>query len=502
MNKPLLSFSKEEADTWTVDDAMKGISIIGGTGSGKTSASGEAIALKYLEEGWGGIVLCAKNDEAGLWDDYCKETNRSDDLIIFGNNTKHGGSSPHNKGQTMVFNPIDYELKRIGEGAGDTQNLTNIFMNVYRMGNRIAGEGENHEERFWDSALKRCLNRAIELLKLAGEDLKYNNLTKILSTAHNVNEKLVLDTILSLKEEKEADKLKQQDYFCLKCLVKAYFNIFKTDNPPSEQTNAFQLANDYFVHAFNNMGSRTKAIITESFMGIAEPFLSGLLNKHFAGTTNIFPEWTYEHNKIIVLNFPIKEFLDAGIIAQSVFKLMFQQAIERRKVKEDSTPVFLWCDEAQYFLNPQDQLFLTTARSSRTSTVFLSQSISNYLAVMSGKESKARVDSLMGNLSTKIFHANSDAVTNEYASRLIGQDKENKITAASQNDPLFNIMNSKTETIALDYVPQVKPKEFTTLLSGGANNDYKVQAIITVSGRKWANNKNFIRVSFKQAFKS
>ena len=39
----------------------------------------------------------------------------------------------------------------------------------------------------------------------------------------------------------------------------------------------------------------------------------------------------------------------------------------------------------------------------------------------SGHDTKAKVDSLLGNLSTKIFHANADAETNEYASRLIGQ---------------------------------------------------------------------------------
>ena len=44
--KVLLKFSDDPKDWWTVDDAMKGTSILGGTGSGKTSASGKALAIK------------------------------------------------------------------------------------------------------------------------------------------------------------------------------------------------------------------------------------------------------------------------------------------------------------------------------------------------------------------------------------------------------------------------------------------------------------------------
>jgi hypothetical protein len=47
----------------------------------------------------------------------------------------------------------------------------------------------------------------------------------------------------------------------------------------------------------------------------------------------------------------------------------------------------------------------------------------------------------MGNLATKIFHANSDAVTNEYASRLFGsslKQLENSSTQAPRNEELFH----------------------------------------------------------------
>jgi hypothetical protein len=509
LNKIIAEFPKGSKDVWTVDDAMKGVSILGGTGSGKTSASGRALALKYLEEGWGGLVLCAKTDEAELWKKYCKEKGRTDDLIVFEKGAVHKEGAFAE--EPMVFNPIDYELQRAGEGSGETQNITNIFMNIYRMGNRVAGEGEGggKEERFWDMALKRCLNRVVELLKLADKPLSFKNMVQVLSSCANVNSEIFAQEIASERNVESQD----DENFCLKCLIDAYQKVqrkFGDDEVDAVETeSAFEMVYRYFTSDFNALGDKTRSTVTESFMGLAEPFLAGLLSKHFAGKTNIFPEWSFdddprkgrpESKKIFILNFSVKEFLDMGIIAQSVFKLMFQQAVERRDVEKHPVPVFLWADEVQLFVNPYDQIFLTTARSKRVATVFLTQNISNYLAVMgAGAEAKAKVDSLLGNLSTKIFHANMDAETNEYASRLIGNAL---LPAGSKNvqKSKFSISESRSEGESMVIQPQIYPREFTILKSGGKDNEFQVEAIMVVSGRVWQDGSNFKALSFKQSF--
>ena len=63
-------------DDFTIRQACEGISIMGGIGSGKTSGSGAQFARAYLRAGFGGLVLCAKNDEAELWREYAKATGR------------------------------------------------------------------------------------------------------------------------------------------------------------------------------------------------------------------------------------------------------------------------------------------------------------------------------------------------------------------------------------------------------------------------------------------
>lgn len=478
---------------WKVDDAMKGVAIFGGTGSGKTSGSGKTIALKYLAEGWGGLILCVKTDEAQLWEKYCEEAGREKDVIVFRNGATRKKDEA-SEDELWIFNPIDYEEKRPRtdeEGVAEAQNITNIFMNIYRMGNRISGGGENKEERFWDVALKRCINRVVELLMLADQPLSIANMREILTSCVNLEEKEGLSPEVIYKGALAEIKSGRHDFlyddnFCFQCLLEAEQNV-----PPNDlaKSQSLSLVKSYFLHEFSSMGERVRSTITESFMGLAEPFLSGLMFRHFSGETNLFPELTYTEQKIIILDFSIKEYLDVGIIAQSIYKMMFQQAVERRDIEKYPIPVFLWVDEAQMFVNPYDQIFLTTARSKLVATVFLTQNIPNYLVVMgAGTEAKPKVDSLLGNLSTKIFHANMDAETNEYASRLIGQAIFGM--ASESKSQSIGHLGSQTVGVSMQLRPQVLPLEFLTLKTGGKGkkderDNFKVEAFITTLGKEW-----------------
>ena len=88
LDQRLLSFSP--TDHWTLRDACQGTQIMGGTGSGKTSGSGRAVALSFLRSGYGGLVLCAKPGERQLWQRYAQETGRERSLIVFdGDGTRH-----------------------------------------------------------------------------------------------------------------------------------------------------------------------------------------------------------------------------------------------------------------------------------------------------------------------------------------------------------------------------------------------------------------------------
>ena len=76
-------------------------------------------------------------------------------------------------------------------------------------------------------------------------------------------------------------------------------------------------------------------------------------------------------------------------------------------------------------------MFQTTCRSARVATVLLSQNVSNFYAALGGNEKgNAEADSLFANLNTKIYHANSDPVTNEWASNTIGRTRQFFVNAS------------------------------------------------------------------------
>lgn len=495
LNTPLLRFNinsnNDPRDLWRLRDAVRGVQIFGGIGSGKSSGSGRTLALTYLKSGFGGIVLTGKVDEVNEWKRYAELTGRLDDLLIF----------DHESG--LNFNPLQYETSRSGTGQGETLNMVNLIMSIYEMGQSFSGGGSSGGERFWDTALRRCISNVIDLLKLAGEEISIFNMRKILVamlSGQEAKDYIQLQRGLfakNLSDQEKAKKVKQlsqwvNSNYCLTCLTAA-FNRKKT----SEEEEIFEFTKDYFLLTYPKIAEKTRAIVEESFYGLVEPFMRGILKNHFTQgvSPELSPEETYKKGKIIVINFPVKEYLIAGVYAQAIYKKLWQEAIERRDSKMDPLPVFMWVDEAQYFLNQHDARFQTTARSSKACTVLITQNISNYYAAIGGKQPRDEVNSLLGNLATKMFHGNNDYVTNNWAADTIGKTFR---TQHSTNTSLENINGSTTMSESLNY--QIEPQQFTILKGGGEENNCQVEAIITVAGKEWSNGKNFIITTFDQNF--
>lgn len=467
----LFYFDAQRKEPWKIRDAVRGTQVFGGIGSGKTSGSGKLIAKSFLRNGFGGIILCGKPEEASDWVKYASESGRGEDVMLF------------TKGCSYRFNPLQYEKERSGEGAGETMNIVNLFMSIYRMGQRLTGGDSQESERYWENALKRCLARTIDLLKLSDEELSVFNMAKVLSTSPSVGEDENVMAKMAAMNEEELASFREESY-CVDCLFKA------GDGEKTEDESwQFDLVYNYFLREFAQMHDKARTTVQEMFLGLTDAFNAGILKQHFSEGLNIHPEDSFK-GRIIILDFPVKNYLDAGIYAQSIFKLLWQQATERRQVNENTKPVFLWVDESQYFVNEYDMLFQTTARSSRACTVFLSQNISNYYAAMGGKSAEARVNSLLGNLSTKIFHGNNDYVTNEWAANTIGKIFRN-VSSIS-----VGVQQSSGLNQQLHY--QVEPVEFTTLKSGGEEHNLIVEGVVTITGKKWADGRNFKICQFTQ----
>jgi hypothetical protein len=138
-DEELLAFGagqKRPENFWCLKDAFEGTQIFGGTGSGKSSGSGQAIARAFLEANLGGLVLTAKTDEVLTWKTYAKETGRESDLLIVGEDAPYR------------FNFLRYELQRPGAGAGHTENLVNLFCTVLETAERSKGSSGT-SDAYW-----------------------------------------------------------------------------------------------------------------------------------------------------------------------------------------------------------------------------------------------------------------------------------------------------------------------------------------------------------------
>ena len=149
LDTPLIDFG---GNSWTIGNAVEGVQIFGGIGSGKTSGSGRYLALKYLSAGFGGLVLTVKPDEKDLWETYCGLTGRSGDLVII------------EPGRENVFNFLDDESTK-GAAARHTANIVQVLRTVIRAGEEKTGGAL--QDPFWEHALDMLLFHVVDLCRLA-----------------------------------------------------------------------------------------------------------------------------------------------------------------------------------------------------------------------------------------------------------------------------------------------------------------------------------------------
>lgn len=387
-------------DSLRTRDFYEGIQIMGGTGSGKSSGSGRAIALAMLRAGWGGLVLCAKPDEAARWRGYAEEANRGSHVIHM---------RPHG---TLTFNFVDYEVHRPGGEGQETYNLVALLevmmeASAQAIGHVSSGEGA----AFWIAARRELLANAIEPLVAALGAFRLVDLMRMVTSAP------------TSREEAFDDRWKEQS-FCYWVLSQSY--SAPTGRPLS--ASATQASADYWFSTFARLDEKTRSNIVVTLTAAISPFLRGVLNDSFCTDTTVIPELTHE-GAIIIMDYSVKTLGAAAFVAGQIMKYQWQKATERRWVGPETRPCFLFADECQFFLSKYDAEFQSTARSSRAATVYLTQNLPTYFAQLPGRDPRAAAESLLGNFQTKIFHANTETTTNRYASDLIGKTLQERGTA-------------------------------------------------------------------------
>lgn len=494
LDRPLIELvSSQERGCWTIRHAVEGVQIFGGIGSGKTSGSGRMLAIKYLAGGFGGLVLTVKPDEKQAWQDYCRLTGRQQDLIILEPN------GPHR------FNFLQYESRQSQNAI--TENMVEVLKTVIRAG--AEKDSGKSDDAFWETALDMLIFNVIDLCQLAYGKLSVQQMYDIVQTIPKHNENLPTNTAEG--ELKAFQKAFEAARSRVTQKMDDWFNHLPAQKQAALQNEAafeaellnvlpearlLKFLDQFFFDSFINLSEKTRSIIDFTFAGFLFRLLREPVYSLFCrDDSTVTPEDSLR-GKIILINLPVKIYHKVGRDCQILFKYIWQRAMEKRSITTNARPLFLWADEAQNFLHEHDADYQATARSSRISTVYISQNLPNYYASMGGQKAEYKVKSFLGTLGTKIFHANADIETNKYASELIGEaffeDESQSITYSK------DFAQTRAKSLKLERV--VRPEEFVRLKTGGPANGQRVEGYLHRQGDTVFKGLNHVKMTFPQNY--
>jgi hypothetical protein len=459
---PLFQWSPDDA--FTLRNAVESVAIFGELGAAKTTGSAAWILLKYLQIGMGGLVCCVKPGDRELVEAYAKLTGRADSLIVVSPKTH------------WRCNLIRYALKRPGVTGSRIEQLVSLLMTIVEAAERGERASIGQGDKFWQRSLRQILRNGLEVCIAARGEVTMSMLHEVITSAPRSHSEV-------------HDEAWQRQSLCYRLIEEA------EEKPKSDrEQNDFELAARYFLREFPDMPNDTRGSILATYAVMADVLLRGHMADMFDGETNFVPDLTFE-GVIIVLDLPTKVYGAAGVYVQSAFTYLWQIACEQRDVKAFPRPVFWFVDEAHEMVCNYTPEFLATARSARVASVLISQNKPNYLAAMGGEAGRHRVDAFLGNMGTKIFHANGDPETNKWASDMISEEVQ---TRTNWHGSVESGQGKGGGGEAIGR--KVMPSEFTTLKKGGPQNGFITEAVIYQTGAAFAGNDGqpWIRTAFEQ----
>ena len=491
----LIRFGSDEADQWKIKDSYEGVLILGAPGSGKTSGSGNLFAENFVGAGFGGLVLTAKPGEAQRWLDLCERCGRGGDAIVI------NADGPS-------LNILAYESQRPSVGLGLANNLVGLFRILIETVSRSSSQSTNDE--FWKNATDQLMRSLFEVFILAGETLTLDGLQQFLNYA---------------PQKPLANP--EQDWLQMPVFGSILSRASQTNTPKEERV--YERVLGYWTRDFPRFPDRARSSIILGFSGMADILGGRGIHELVCSETTLTPEAILDGN-IVIVDLPIKDFCQGGLLVQAAWKHLFQTMVERRAVADTDAhrypmfqwdhkiegpvehrpmpgsgdrrrPVFLWEDEGQFFFSPHDINFQATARESRVAHVVISQNLHNFFQLGHNHHAVEGVFSLMN---TQVFHANGDHDTNQWASAKIGKETKTHFNFSTSPEPqpgfwdLLKLTQTKTSTSTTRVLEEiVRPEEFSKLKKGG---DGTCEAILLWVSHQFAANggRPFMKLTFNQ----
>lgn len=472
---PVFRWTKSEY--LSLAEACQGIQIWGSTGAGKTSGSMAALIMRFLRLGMGGIFFTIKPGDAAMYAEYCRIAGYQSQVIRFG------------PGLGLSYNFLGEELRRKDSSGAQTENIVTMLMAVVEILERGSGGDGREEGGFWRRMMLQALRNGCELLIQAKGTITISDLGRI-----------ILSAPMSA-EEPHSENWKRTS-FCYECLREV-----DGKQRTEMQSSDYQLAASFFLLQWPALSDRTRSVVLSSVTSMLDTLERGVVKELVGKESNLDLE-SVQRGKIIIVDMPLLVWGQSSACVQVILKYCLQKLQERRVVGPDTSPVFLVSDEHHLLYVQTDQVFQTTARSSKTISLYSTQSISNYIAALGGDRSESEVYSFLGCLQTQIFHQQNDPKMNEYAASLIGKTRQFFMNA-SQSRPSQDLFSALTGvnseqgrnqsagmSESMEY--EVQPAEFSALMQGGPPR-WNVEAIVVRGGMRFqSTGKPYMRLNFQQ----
>ena len=345
-------------DWFRLRDACSSVQIFGGVGSGKTSGSANTFARAYLIAGMGGIVCCAKADEADRWCALARECGREDDLEVFDSSGRHR------------FNFLDYAQAVLGQNGFD-QNVVDFMSRVTLAGKHLRGSGGGDDggNQYFIQAANQLFANAIPFLRCAYGTIQLADVYRFIT-----------QTAQTVQETNDPAWIRRS--FCARTLniVGELSRIIPTDKADAarkaEALRVTEEYGDYWLYELPALGDKTRGSVISTLTSSFYEFQSGGMRRLFCTDTTLTPALCRE-GKIIILDLPTTTLSSTGALAQQIFKLLFQRTMEAQKVKDgDKTrPVFCFADESQFFMNSYDAEHLSICRQQKVCNIYITQDL-------------------------------------------------------------------------------------------------------------------------------
>lgn len=366
LDTPLLQVTPK--DTWTIGDAMGGVIIFGTTRSGKTSGPFQYVIRSLLKSGAGGIFFASKGRAPEEYRKLCEETGRAEDVILFGPN------------HPQTFDFLTHEARSQKKGEVIIRNIVAYFL-------AVAKDLTSHEDQvsFWSESAGIHVHHLLTVIWAAEKTL---SLTRVLSAEKEIKELIRLGRLRSPKMTEDLNH------------AEVYFDRFRKMS--------------------STMTSSITQNITVALFHLSTNPIVRLFSK---GGNPVSPD-ALLHGKIIILDFPSREYHEAARAGALIWKRAVQRSLLKRADiyrDQELRPVFLAGDECQDFASPEDIDFTAQAAEFRAITVYATQSLGMLRRAMSkSSETETEVKALVSNFRNRIICNLSDPDTMKFISEGLG----------------------------------------------------------------------------------